>query len=136
MRQTDARAVLKTKLRNLKKTERCIRKADELGYVWDFFFTEKYPAEKLLGMDADGYRAVVDEYFFYVYLQLYKENGFVTGRTYDGEMLARFGLPYDADEHAVKKKFRELAKLYHPDAGGDGGEFAKLLNDFEAMGGR
>ena len=30
-----------------------------------------------------------------------------------------FGLPVDADEHAVKARYRQLAKQVHPDRGGD-----------------
>jgi DnaJ-domain-containing protein 1 len=86
-------------------------------------------------MGPAEYRAVLDEFFFHVYALFFKENGFSALKTYDCEMLARLGLPYDADERAVKKKFRELAKLHHPDAGGDGAEFARLLNDFEALDG-
>lgn len=39
-----------------------------------------------------------------------------------------FGLAYDADELTVRKRYRQLAKNYHPDAGGDEEEF-RLLNE-------
>jgi hypothetical protein len=36
------------------------------------------------------------------------------------------GVPSDADEAAIRNAYRALARVYHPDAGGDPGEFRRL----------
>jgi curved DNA-binding protein CbpA len=43
------------------------------------------------------------------------------------------GLRSDADENDIKKKFRELAKKYHPDAGGDAAMFIELMDDYKKL---
>lgn len=40
---------------------------------------------------------------------------------------------YDADINAVKKKFRELAKEYHPDVGGDSEKFIDLMENYRKL---
>lgn len=40
-------------------------------------------------------------------------------------------LPYDADAMAVKKRFRELIKKYHPDEGGGVEKFLELMNEYK-----
>ncbi|HEY8420442.1 MAG TPA: J domain-containing protein [Thermoclostridium sp.] len=49
-------------------------------------------------------------------------------------MLKQFGLPYDADMDAIKKRFRELAKKYHPDTGGDSTKFIELMEAYKKLG--
>ena len=141
MYQSDPYADLKRKIRHLKKMEQRIRSEKCKNLVWDEFFDlhdvgsqhVKYPMQKLTVMDKDMYKNVVDEYFFYVYFQYYRENRFLQINVYDPELLNQLGLPYDADANMVKQKFRELAKKYHPDAGGDGESFVKLMDQYQKL---
>jgi curved DNA-binding protein CbpA len=55
---------------------------------------------------------------------------------YDTGILLKWGMPYDADAAAMKKRFRDLAKLYHPDTGGDEGQFIALMEDYKKLTGR
>ena len=48
-------------------------------------------------------------------------------------MLAQMGLRYDADNNAVKKKFRELAKKYHPDMGGESTKFIEMMEQYRKL---
>lgn len=43
-----------------------------------------------------------------------------------GEALAEFGLEEPVDYRSVKSRYRELAKEYHPDRGGDSERFKEL----------
>lgn len=43
------------------------------------------------------------------------------------------GLPPDATTGTIKSKFRELAKKYHPDLGGDSGKFIELMNTYRKL---
>lgn len=52
---------------------------------------------------------------------------------YNPDILARLGLPIDADSKAIKKKFRELAKKYHPDTGGDSSKFIEFMEDYKKL---
>lgn len=45
----------------------------------------------------------------------------------------QMGLPFDADVTAIKKKFRELAKKYHPDTGGDSTKFIELMENYKKL---
>ena len=121
----------KRKLRALKKLEIKIRRVNA-GLVWDDFFGQRYPAEAVAAMDKAAYKRIVEEYFYRVYYKLYAEGGARFG-TYDPELLSRLGLPPDADASSVKARFRELAKLYHPDNHGDGAAFAQMMEDYEAL---
>jgi DnaJ-class molecular chaperone len=47
--------------------------------------------------------------------------------------LAQLGLPYDADKNTIKKRFRELAKKYHPDTGGDSMKFIQLMESYRKL---
>jgi hypothetical protein len=140
---------LKRKLRRLKKLEIKIRfgtsdgasAPDGSALVWDTFFDlhsiseckSKYSLQQLSAMGKDELRSVTDEYFFAVYYQLYKENGIAEASAADPGMLSRFGLPPDADEAAIKKKFHELAIKYHPDTGGDAASFIELMDNYRKL---
>ena len=137
---------LKTKLRQLKRFE------EKLLYggtapagrrlVWDSFFdtrdsyrgNAKYSLAQLAAMSKEEYKAVVDEYFAYMYYELYRKNGmeFPQG-LYDPEILRKLGLPGDAGTQDVKRKFRELAKQYHPDTGGDAVRFIELMETYRQL---
>jgi hypothetical protein len=136
---------IKRKIRKLKKTEIKIRfeqygfacsrsMYDQLrqsGLIWDLFFDlggskkskaqARYTLHDLTGMSKEAFSEVISEYFWHVYYQ------------YDPEVLAQLGLPYNADEQAVKKRFRDLAKKYHPDTGGDGDRFNQLIETYRKL---
>ena len=133
---------LKRKIRKLKRLEKIIRFQGEVragaSLVWDSFFDlreasakkAKYTIETLSSMSREEYKGIVDEYFARVYYEYYRENG-ITVTAYDPEVLAQLNLPFDADERDIKKRFRELAKKYHPDTGGDAAKFIELMKVYE-----
>jgi len=140
-------AEVKRKLRNLKRLECALRNSGQLKncpvLVWDNFFdlsesgrkTKKtrYDLSGLCALSREEFRAVIDEYWAFVYGELFKED-IIQGRLfYDRDALIQLGLPFDADEAAVKKRFRELAKIYHPDVGGDAGKFIELMNLYRRL---
>jgi len=43
------------------------------------------------------------------------------------------GVPENASEEEIKKRFRELAKKYHPDVGGDPEKFKKILEAYRVL---
>ena len=136
---------LKRRLRKLKHFERVIRSQngiyDDKPFVWDKFFDARdnpcnkalYPLSKLIGISRDEYKSITDEFFARVYYEIYAYNGITDGVIYDTEVLAKLDLPPIADEAAVKKRFRELAKLYHPDTGGDAMEFIELMQTYKKL---
>ena len=146
---------IKRKIRKLKKLEIRIRfggnnsviKPLRSTLVWDEFFDlhdaetrtgkrknpAKYPVNRLFMMSKDEYREVVDEFIFSVYFRYYKENGLSNLYFYDPEVLSQFGLPFDADQAAIKKKFRGLALKYHPDTGGDADKFVELIENYKKL---
>ncbi|NLC18763.1 MAG: DnaJ domain-containing protein [Clostridiales bacterium] len=79
-------------------------------------------------MNKDGIRRVFEEYWFFVNYRKYRDNGIFNAGLPQPELLEYLGLPYDADEVALKKRFRELCKKYHPDEGGDPQKFIELMN--------
>ena len=103
--------------------------------VWDEFFSSKedcsknvkYPIKRLVLMNKDEIRNVISEYFYHVYYRIYQESGQTDFSFYDSEILSQLGLPEYAVLSEVKKKYRELAKLYHPDTGGDSEKFIELM---------
>lgn len=145
---------IKQKIRKLKKLEIRIRfgpsgfcqqglsdKAKLAKLVWNEFFAlndvnrenAKYSLSALAGMEKDELKEVISEFFFYVYYQFYKENGIVSADLFHPGLLAQFGLPYDADRDTIKKRFRELAKKYHPDTGGDSMKFIELMENYKKL---
>lgn len=149
---------MKRKIRNLKKVELKIRfhiedfsesnsrlnilsKQCNIRLVWDDFFDlhentsrkVRYPLKKLISLSKDDLKDIISEFYYGVYYQFYKDNGMLDMSFYNPDILAQLGLPFDADTAAVKKRFRELAKLYHPDTGGDGAKFIELIERFESL---
>ena len=134
-------AELKRKVRKLKRFENIVRVQNNMGaavpFVWDRFFdlrdgnnpksTGVHTLSELAAMSRDEYKAVVDEFFARVYYEIYIHNGIIDAPIYDPSLLKQLGLPPIADEAAVKKKFRDLAKKHHPDTGGDAEKFIKLM---------
>lgn len=90
----------------------------------------------LAAMSRVAYKAVVDEFFARVYFAYYQENGLAPVQQYNPVSLAKLGLPPDADETAIKKRFWALAKQHHPDTGGDAAAFIELMQVYEQLVGR
>ena len=148
---------IKRKLRKLKKLEIRIRfegsfraanyspdavlKGSRIKLVWDDFFhlgdkgdqRAKYGLTELAAMDREEYKNVVDEFFFNVYYRYYTENGITGSHLYDPEILDWMGLPPDATSEDIRKRFRELAKKYHPDTGGDSRDFIMLMENYRKL---
>ncbi len=137
---------LKRKLRELKKAEKRIRfsyKAPSTmkKYVWDDYFstktfnelTVKYPLWKIIKFSRQELEEVFEEYFYSVYFQQCKENGLSLDDIYNVEVLSVFGLNPGATIDDVKKKFRELAKKYHPDRGGDNDKMIEIINAYHKL---
>lgn len=137
---------IKRKIRKLKRLEVKIRFANNsfantADLVWDKFFDlhevstkeAKYSLNRLAAMSKDEFKNVVSEYFFNIYFKFYKENGIVNMHLYEPDILVQMGLPFDADANAIKKKFRELAKKYHPDTGGDSTKFIELMKNYKKL---
>ncbi|MGB3989777.1 MAG: J domain-containing protein [Acetivibrionales bacterium] len=148
---------IKRKLRRLKKLEIRIRfggafhavnytadvisKSGRIRLVWDDFFSlgdksnpgAKYRLADIAAMDREEYKNVVDEFFFNVYYRYYTENGITGAHLYDPDTLDWMGLPPDATAEDIKKRFRELAKKYHPDTGGDSRDFIRLMENYQKL---
>lgn len=140
---------LKQKIRNLKKLELRLRygysfdtvtnqtltrQIEKLPLVWKEFFggsdstkKVKYPFHVLENMSKAEVKKVFDEFWLFVYLKIYQEQGIAMIEVHQAELLHFLDLPYDADRSTIKKKFRELCKIYHPDAGGDSKKFLELM---------
>lgn len=84
-------------------------------------------------MNKSEFKELVSEFFFYVYFQYYRENGMVNIAVYNPKILAHMGFPPDAGYEDIKKRFRELAKKYHPDTGGDSTKFIALMEDYKRL---
>ena len=84
------------------------------------------------GNGQEEYRNVMDEYFF---------NGLYTGkpRTVSRDPICTTEITCDEAfrrtlaEESQKKRFRELAKKYHPDAGGDSRDFIMLMESIAKL---
>jgi hypothetical protein len=138
---TDGHDAVKRKIRKLKKVEIKIRLGNTSDLVWDEFFdlnsvskkNARYSLNDLAAMSRDEFKNVVEEYFFFIYYRYYKENGMIAPDLYDPGILEQMGLPLDADGNAVKKRFRELAKKYHPDTGGDSSRFIEMMENYRKL---
>ncbi len=144
---------IKRKLRNLKKLEIKIRtgnagypenaavKPVKMKLVWDEFFNVngagirkgRYSVENIAAMSKENFKEIINEFFFNVYYKYNMENGMASYYMYDPEILKWMGLPPDSGFEDIKKKFRELAKKYHPDTGGDGDKFIKLMENYKKL---
>ncbi len=136
---------LKRKLRQLKKLELAIRfpnqpPAENYRLVWDVFFSTKpeatgvkYPFDQLLGLEPEQLERIFEEYFYRVFFENYKENGLALADVYDPKLLSLLGLPPYAGLDEIKHRFRELAKRYHPDLGGDSAKFIELMKIYEEL---
>jgi DnaJ-domain-containing protein 1 len=49
------------------------------------------------------------------------------------QALAVLGLPPDATKQQIKRRYRELAKKYHPDKGGDQREMQRIIAAYQLL---
>ena len=138
---------LKHKLRQLKKIERIVRfgsaDAGPAGQrkrlLWDSFFSDrdgirpKYPLETLLIMNSEGRKRAFADYLYTVYTEGYRERGMLFPAEFDVRALFDFDLPAGATREDVKRRFRELAKIVHPDHGGSNEAMAALLEQYHKL---
>jgi hypothetical protein len=138
---------LKQKLRQLKKIELIVRfgSADtaSVGHrrplIWDSFFSDKtgirpkYPFATLFVMNSEGRKRVFADYLYTVYTEGYKERGMLLPAEFDYHALFDFDLPAGASREDVKKRFRELAHIAHPDHGGSNEAMAALLEQYHKL---
>lgn len=137
---------LKRKLRQLKRLEYAIRfkdrpAPDNPNLVWDLYFSTKradapgikYSLVRLSQLDGEALQKVFEDYCARVYFQYFKENGLTAMGLHDPQLLALLGLPAYAGLPDIKKRYRELAKRYHPDHGGDSEKFVELLSTYEKL---
>lgn len=107
---------------------------DKLPLVWKDFFDlgnsnpkARYSFLKLEKMDKEQIKQVIGEFWFLVYYHMYCERGTQMVSIQAPELLSYLGLPFDADQTSVRKRFRELCKTCHPDEGGDPEKFIELM---------
>lgn len=134
---------VKKKIRKLKKLEIQIRfgcdKYANQSLLWSEFFDltgkreVKYPLSYLLTVDNNEYRRIADEFLDFIYGKLFEYLNIQDGYCFDKALLIKLDLPTNADIAAVKKRFRELAKLYHPDMGGDAQKFIELMKIYNKL---
>lgn len=82
-------------------------------------------------MNHSDRKEIFNAFFYSVYYQYYKENGLSYKNMYDPSLLASFGLPPNASMENIKERFRMLAKIYHPDNGGDSQDFNKIMEIYD-----
>lgn len=93
----------------------------------------KYSVAHLLHAGQQEYRRIVDEYWAFVYSDIFGQLMSDETIQYDKDLLIKLDLPFDADEAAVKKRFRCLAKQVHPDMGGDAHQFIELMDIYRRL---
>lgn len=134
---------IKHRLRKLKKLEISLRfhrkEQPNPTLIWDSFFDlhdgkagkVKYTPETLAAMTREEYKAATGEYLSFLYNAIYSINTAQDLADTDPQTLFKTGLPADADEKEIKRRFRELAKIYHPDTGGDSIKFTELMEVYK-----
>lgn len=137
---------LKHKLRELKKIEISIRTehflpTEEKFLVWNKFFSTKndednsvkYPLYILSVFGPNARKQVIEEFFYQMYFEIFEYSNVGFEKLHDPELLSELGLGSEASREDIKKKFRELAKKYHPDHGGSNEKMVKLLEIYEKL---
>jgi hypothetical protein len=135
---------LKRTLRGVKRLEIQLRfggntKAAVGRLVWDRFFklkpksNAKYHVKDLVSLGRDEFKEILDEYYYFVYFQIYQERGLSIDSMFDPNLLSLLGLSPFATEIDIKNRFRTLAKKYHPDMGGDSEKFIELVEAYDRL---
>ena len=139
---------VKRTIRNLKKSEIRIRFSQNStdfsknsSLIWDVFFDlkepyikgAKYTLDKLCRMNKVDFKRVVEEFYWNVYYRLFKDSYYGKKQAYEINALSKLGLPPLANMDDIKKRFRELAKKYHPDMGGSREEFIELYKIYDEL---
>ena len=136
---------LKHKVRKLKHYEKALRTRngvnDNIPLVWDKFFdlndsdksTSLYSLTVLAVMGKDEYKTIIDDFFARIYYEVYIHNDIIDAPLYNPLQLEKLELSALASETDVKKRFRELAKKYHPDTGGSSEKFIELMNIYKEL---
>jgi len=133
---------LKKKLKELKELEKRLRSSDGVIFpdnklIWPKFFSFRegdeveYPFSLLSALERESRKKIFGEFLYSVYIAKFKEQGLLMEELKDPFVLQYFGLPLHASTEDIKRKFRELAKQYHPDKGGGHEEMIELLNMYE-----
>lgn len=121
-----------------KNSKKSLREFENAELVWNKFFDLKsgtskdlkYSIMELSEMTKDEFKDVISEYFYYVYY-FYKESELSDYSKIDIELLTQLGLSIYADNAEIKRKFRELAKTFHPDNGGDSAKFIEIMEKYK-----
>ncbi len=134
---------LKKKLRKLKHLEAELmddqESVDNQTLLWYSFFSfqkksnVKYPLEFMLTIDNNEYKKIAKEYIAFIYTTFFEKVCFPTKSSFNRNLLVKLDLPFDAKEDDIKKKFRLLAKQYHPDTGDDPERFIELMNVYRKL---
>ena len=97
--------------------------ADQYLTVWENIYALAKGVEALRGMERWGVSDFLDRVF----------TGFAAlpaAHTYQ-PWFSVLGVNKDADEESIKETYRQLAKLHHPDKGGDAGKFNQIQTAYE-----
>jgi hypothetical protein len=137
---------LKRTLRQLKRLEITFRVAQASApnhppLVWEVFFSTrehdskpvKYPFSRLIALNHEEFKAVIDEYFQRLYSLSAQSQDVTRADVYDAALLAQLDLPPHAGMTEIIQRFRTLAKQYHPDHGGEAARFIELVTTYERL---
>ncbi len=134
---------LKRKLRQLKRLELRVRFGGAANghpcLVWDSFFSTskttpgRFTLEQLVSMTEQEKKDIYAQFVYAVYYQQYRASGILADGIFDPLQLAEMGLPPDADQVSIHKRFRELAKRMHPDLGGSNEDMVRLLEQYNKL---
>lgn len=138
---------LKRKLRELKKLETKLSmnvsnhinlSSKHRKIIWDYFFqlnhnsTEKvkYNLSDLAQMGKDELKAVINEYLSYVFYYYSREN---KPLKLEDDIYSKWGLPIYMDDSEIKRELKKLAKMNHPDNGGDTAKFIEIMEKYKKL---
>lgn len=113
---------------HLNGEQQCIP-CDKWNLVEDNLQAIRLTVAALRGLERWGAKEMVDAAF-----RGFKALPEAAGGEYsetDEQWFEILGVDSDADKETIKKAYREKAKLYHPDIGGDEAEFARIRKAFE-----
>lgn len=109
--------------------------------VWNRFFDLKdecsknvrYSINRLLLMNKEEFKDVIEEYLYHVYYQYYIANEASDNSIIEPEILTQLELSLNSDINDAKRKLRELLKTYHPDNGGDSSKFIEIMEKYKSL---